>query len=486
MNRVTENLPESTDETTTRTASPLARRRFLHLAGFGVALPVGLSACAAGGGSSSDESSSAAPAGEVSADNPFGVADGSAVDAVIFDGGYGTDYVSFAAASMASLHGDAKLTVTPSTQISQQMQPRFVGGNPPDLLDNSGANNIGLATIAKQLEDLQPLVDANNLEGTAIKDTLYPGMLDDGMYDGKLVQLNYVLTVYGLWYSKTLFDANGWTAPATWDEALALGEKAKAAGKFLFCWGKEAATYYLTLAIDSAIKEGGDEVRTGLGNLEADCWSLPAVQSVLTKMGEAVTKGYFRPGGAGTQFTAAQAQWSQAQEAILYPSGSWIENEMKDQTATDFQMTGAPAPSATSSASMPATALHASAGEPFLVPSDAANKAGGMETLRIMLSKEAATNFAKTKLSSTVVKDTVPADAFGSTALASQVAMLEAADTDSFTWNFTDIYGMNTDMLVVWNSFLSGELDVAGTTSAMQDISDKVREDDSVTKVTVS
>ena len=48
-----------------------------------------------------------------------------------------------------------------------------------------------------------------------------------------------------------------------------------------------------------------DEVRTGLGNLEADCWSLPAVQSVLTKMGEAVTKGYFRPGGAGTQFTAA-------------------------------------------------------------------------------------------------------------------------------------------------------------------------------------
>jgi N-acetylglucosamine transport system substrate-binding protein len=41
-------------------------------------------------------------------------------------------------------------------------------------------------------------------------------------------------------------------------------------------------------------------------------------------------------------------------------------------------------------------------------------------------------------------------------------------------------------MLVVWNSFLSGELDVAGLTKGMQDITDKVREDDSVVKVTVS
>ena len=462
----------------------LARRRFLALATFGVALPVGLSACAAGGSSSGD-ASSAPPAGEVSADNPFGVAKGSTVDAVIFDGGYGTDYVSFTSAAYASAHG-GQVKVTPSTQISQQMQPRFVGGNPPDLIDNSGANLIGLSTIAAQLTDLTKLVEAKNLEGTVIKDSLYPGMLADDMYDGKMVQLNYVLTVYGLWYSKTLFDKNGWTPPATWADVLTLGEKVKAAGKYLFCWGKEAATYYLTLAIDSSIKEGGDDVRKALGNLDAGCWSLPAVQAVLTAMGEVVKNGYVRPGGAGTQFTAAQAQWSQAQEAVLYPTGSWIENEMKDQTAPDFQMTVCPAPSATASAKKPAEALHASAGEPFIVPSKAKNAAGGLETLRIMLSKDAATNFAKTKLSSTIVKGTVPTDAFGSTALASQISVLDKAGEDSFTHSFVDVYGLNTDMLVVWNSFLSGELDVAGLTQGMQDITDKVREDDSVVKVTVS
>ena len=38
-----------------------------------------------------------------------------------------------------------------------------------------------------------------------------------------------------------------------------------------------------------------------------------------------------------------------------------------------------------------------------------------------MLSKDAATNFAKTKLAPTIVKGTVPADGFGSTALVSQI-----------------------------------------------------------------
>ena len=71
----------------------------------------------------------------------------------------------------------------------------------------------------------------------------------------------------------SLFEENGWTPPTTWDEAKELGAKAKEKDKYLFVWGKEAATYYQTMAIDSAIKEGGDEVRLALENLEPKCWS---------------------------------------------------------------------------------------------------------------------------------------------------------------------------------------------------------------------
>ena len=238
---------------------------------------------------------------------------------------------------MQKNHAGSTVKVSPTTKIATELQPRFVGGNPPDLIDNSGADAIGFSTILDQLEDLKDVLDANNLEGTKIRDTLFGGVEEPGTYDGKLAALNYVMTVYAVWYSASLFEANGWTPPKTWDEAMALGAKAKAKNKYLFVWGKEAATYYQTLAIGSAIKEGGDEVRLALENLEADCWSHPAVQAVLKGMGEIVKAGYMKPGGAGTQFTAAQAQWSNNQDALLYPSGSWIENEMKDHDQARLQ-----------------------------------------------------------------------------------------------------------------------------------------------------
>ena len=153
-------------------------------------------------------------------------------------------------------------------------------------------------------------------------------------------------------------------------------------------WGKEAATYYQTMSVNSAIKEGGDEVRLALENLQPKCWSLPQIQSVFKALGEMVKKGYFVPGGAGTQFTAAQAKWSNDEQAILYPSGGWIENEMKDATKSDFEMTGAPEPTVTSSPKLPYAGLRAAAGEPFIVPSQAKNVAGGKEILRAMLSKD--------------------------------------------------------------------------------------------------
>ncbi|CAM3541069.1 N-acetylglucosamine/diacetylchitobiose ABC transporter substrate-binding protein [Isoptericola cucumis] len=451
------------------------------------AVPLGLplAACATGGGGGEEETS-AAPTGNADPKNPFGMAENTTVDAVIFDGGYGVDYVEFAGEVLAAAHAGSSVKVSPSTQIATELQPRFVGGNPPDLVDNSGAQSIGFNTILDQLEDLTDVIDAPNMEGTAIRDTLYEGVLAPGTYGDKFAAINYVLTVYGVWYSGSLFEKNGWTAPTTWEEAKALGAEAKKQDKYLFLWGTEAATYYQTLAIESAIKEGGDEVRLVLENLEPECWSHEALQATFEIMKEIVDLGYFKPGGSGTQFTAAQAQWSNKQEALLYPSGSWIENEMKDQTADGFEMMGVPSFSVTSGAAMAPTALHSTAGEPFIVPSDAKSVAGGKELLRVMLSKDAATNFSKEKLAPTIVKDIVPADGFGSTALVSQTDMLSAAGSDIFTFNFVNTYGMNPEQLPIWNSFLDGKKSVADLTSELQAITDRIRDDDTIDKIEVS
>jgi N-acetylglucosamine transport system substrate-binding protein len=158
---------------------------------------------------------------------------------------------------------------------------------------------------------------------------------------------------------------------------------------------------------------------------------------------------------------------------------------MKKQTKSGFKMTGAPEPVVSSDSKMPWEALHSTAGEPYVVPSQGKNVAGGKEFMRAMLSKEAAVNFAKTKLASTIVKGTVPADGFGSTALVSQVKLIEAAGSNVFSWNFIDLYGMNQDQLVVWNTFLQGGSSVAELTKGLQTITDKVAKDDSIKKVQV-
>lgn len=449
------------------------------LAPFGGAL----AGCATGGGSSDSDKKSG---GKTSKNNPFGVKSDSKVDAVIFDGGYGTDYVEYAGKQVADKQDGVKVKVHASNNIKQELQPRFNGGNPPDLIDNSGANNIGMKSVLKQLETLDDVVEANNYEGKKISDTLYPGVKDPGTYSGKFKALNYVLTLYGVWYSKSLFAKHDWEPPKTMDDVLDLGKKAKSKHKYLFAWGKEAADYYLTMVIGAAIKESGDDVRLALENLKPNCWQKPAIQDSLKVMHECVKKGYFKPGGAGTQFTKAQAQWSKTQDAILYPSGSWIENEMKKQTADGFKMAGVPDPSVSDSPKLGHESLHSAAGEPFIVPSKGDNSAGGKELLRAMLSKDAAKQFTKKKLAPTIVKDLIPDDGFGSSALKSQKKMLDDAGDKVFTWNFIDTYGLKDDMVTAWNSFLSGKKSVAELTKAMQKTTDKVRKDPDVKKEKVT
>ncbi|MBN9156210.1 MULTISPECIES: N-acetylglucosamine/diacetylchitobiose ABC transporter substrate-binding protein [unclassified Microbacterium] len=470
----------------TKDASIISRRSLLRGAALAaVMVPLGVSLASCAGPSGGSGSGSAG--GTKSADNPFGVAANSKVDAVIFDGGYGVDYVENAAKIMG---GNKKLDgatakISPSTKIAQELQPRFVGGNPPDLIDNSGANSIGWNTILDQLEDLTDVLESNNLEGTKISDTLYGGVKDPGTFGGKFVAINYFMTVFGLWYSSSLFEKDGYKVPTSWQDLKDLGAAAKAKGKYLFVWGKEAATYYQTLVIDSAVIQSGDDVRLPLENLKENCWSHPTLQSILTILYDLIQAGYMKPGGSGTQFTQAQSQWSLDEAALLYPSGSWIENEMKKQTADGFKMMGIPELPLDDKQTTPKGTMRAEAGEPFVVPTKAKNAAGGKELLRTMLSKEAATWTAKSKFAPTIVKGTVPDDAFGSTALASQIKMLDAAGENVFTIKSTNLYGMNSDQLPIWNSFLDGKMTVAEITKALQDLVDKVRNDSSVTKIEI-
>ncbi|ASK65182.1 carbohydrate ABC transporter, N-acetylglucosamine/diacetylchitobiose-binding protein [Brachybacterium avium] len=467
-----------------------SRRLFLSLAGAGAGAAA-LSACAAGGGGSDDEDGGEAGVGtgegDVSDDNPFGVAGDAPVDVVIFNGGYGDQYAKDAGDKYEEMYPDADVKVSSTVNIQPDLQPRFIGGNPPDLFDNSGAQsmNAGALVGESSVAELDQLAEAPSIDGGTIKDSLIPGSLDAGTYSGKVYAFNYVYTVYAVWLSRKQFEDKGWAMPATWDDVMTIGEAAKAEGIALFPWGgQNASNYYRELALSMAIKEGGIEVQKNLDRLEPDAFEQDSVVAAYAAIEDAVKAGYFLSGGAGIKHTEAQAQWVTG-KAVMYPSGSWIENEQKGITPDDYEMVGVPTPQLSSNGAMPAEAIHGTAGEPFFVPSDAANGAGGLEFLRIMLSKEQAQNFSEITSSPTVLKDTIPEDAFGSTALASTNEMITAAGENTFHINHRDWYGLGPDTVTLWTEFLSGGLTADQAREREQAMIDGVREDDSIEKFDV-
>ncbi|ATG54125.1 carbohydrate ABC transporter, N-acetylglucosamine/diacetylchitobiose-binding protein [Brachybacterium ginsengisoli] len=469
-----------------------SRRRFLSLASLGTGA-VALSACATGGGGGDEGSSDggggavAEGGGEVSDDNPFGLEADSTVDVVIFNGGYGDQYAKDAGEEFQKLYPEATAKVSSTVNIQSDLQPRFIGGDPPDLFDNSGAQSMNASALISEgsLAELGALIDAPSLDGGTIGDSLLPGVLVPGTYSGKLYALNYMYTVFALWYSAKQFEEKGWKAPATWDDVMTIGEAAKKEDLALFAWGgQNAADYYHELALSMAIKEGGPEVAKALDTLDAGAYEQPTVVDAFAAIEEAVKAGYFLSGGAGIKHTEAQTEWVTG-SAVLYPSGSWIENEQRSTTPEDYAMTGVATPMLSDAAAMGAGAIHGAAGEPFMVPSKAANGAGGLEFLRVMLSKAQCENFSKLTSSMTIVKDTIPEDGFGSTALSSVSSMIDTAGEDVFTFNFSDWYGMGETFKPLWAEFLNGDVTADEARERSQKAVDTIREDDSIEKFDV-
>ena len=110
-----------------------------------------LAGCASGGGGTSTESG-----GETSAENPFGVKADAPLDVVIFKGGYGDDYAKFHEGLYKQKFSAAEVKHAGITDIRQQLQPRFNSGNPPDVIDNSGAEQLPLATPGRHRPAFRP------------------------------------------------------------------------------------------------------------------------------------------------------------------------------------------------------------------------------------------------------------------------------------------------------------------------------------------
>jgi N-acetylglucosamine transport system substrate-binding protein len=384
---------------TAETAKPdLSRRTVLKRAsaiGLLAVPAVGLlEACATGGDSTPTDQSTG---GAKSSTNPLGVDAKAAVEVVIFAGGYGDTYATkYHVPLYEKAFPDAKVNESSTQDIQGTLQPRFSGGTPPDVVDNSGTKFMDFGALISdgQLQDLTDLLNAPSVDDASktVKDTLVDGTVEVGTYSGKPYVMNYVFTVYGIWYNAKLFQTKGWTVPATWADFTALLDKIKAAGVTPYGYAGAIAAYYQYLVIlSSAAKLGGADILKNIDNLADGAWMADPVKQSAAAWAEIGAK-YSDKSYLGLIHTNVQLKQDQDQLAF-YPSGNWLENEMKDSTPAGFNYAMMPVPSLTASDKLDASSLFATAGEPFIVAAKGKNPKGGLEYLRRMLSKEGAKDF---------------------------------------------------------------------------------------------
>ncbi len=431
-----------------------------------------------------------APVGAVTlptgdAKNPLKVKEDAPLDVVIFKGGYGDDYAVNAEKIYAAAFPKAKVGHQGIQRLAEQLQPRFVGGTPPDIIDNSGAGNLDTAALVaeSQLADLADLMSAPSFDtpGKTVKDSLLPNSQENGMYDGKQFVLNYVLSVYGIWYSDALMKKNGWEYPKTWDTMLALCEKIKAAG--IAPWAYQGKyPQYMTMVMDQMVyKQGGIQAIAKIDNLEPNAWRQPEVKNAVDALYQLADKGYLLPGTEGLTHTESQAEWLKGKAAFI-PCGSWLENEEKGLVPDGFNMVVKPTPSLSASDKVPFEGIQSSAGEAFIVPSKGKNVAGGKEFLRILFSKQGARFFSENTKSLTVVQGSADGLKLGS-AFESVQAANSAAGSNVFVAQYGTWYKkLQDEAKDKMGALLTKQIKPADFINNVQKMADDVAKDDSIKK----
>jgi N-acetylglucosamine transport system substrate-binding protein len=465
-----------------------SRRKFLRgaLATGALALPGAgaLAGCATSGGG--QESTR----GEKSDKNPLGVPTDGSLEIYIFNGGFGDEYATAVHEPMfKKAYPNVEIKHKAEVDIKGALQSRFVAGNPPDFVNDSGDGQIPLGQLVtdKQLFDLTELFEAPawDTPGKKVRDTLVPGAIAQGTFGPKPYVMNMALTVYGTWYNKVLFDQKGWQPPATWDEMKALCAEIKGAGIAPWTYQGIHARYMVWPLLTMAAKLAGPEILVDIDNLKEGAWKHDAIKESATALAGLKSSGWILDGTEGMDHIQSQGQWV-AGKAAFIPCGSWLENEEKDVTPkSGFEFAMMPDPLLSKDSKMPLETVYAAAGEPYVVPAKAKNPAGGLEYMRIMLSKEGAKGFTEKVSSLTVVQGA--ADGVKLPAgLTSAKKALDAAGDNVVSWMWQSWYGTmwNPGINAVIGDLLAGRKTVDEFCDGCEAEAKKVRDDDSITKYT--
>jgi N-acetylglucosamine transport system substrate-binding protein len=257
-----------------------------------------------------------------------------------FVGGYGDAWFKEILAEFGKANPDLKIKQSAGSQIFEQLKPRWIQGDPPDIAYVGGAGaNARTMFLDDQLMDLTSWIkDAKNIEGDNIVDSLIAK--PEEYVAGKIFSIPLSFDSWGTFYDKALFKTNGWAAPTDFTSFLALADKIKAAGTMDVYMHTGVYPYYINggLLDSTTVSMNNDDgsIITRINALEKGIFKSEPVMKALDRFVQLRDKGFIAKSSVALNHTDSQAQWLN-HKAVFIPNGLWIENEMSKDIPAGFE-----------------------------------------------------------------------------------------------------------------------------------------------------
>ncbi|RIX52396.1 extracellular solute-binding protein [Paenibacillus nanensis] len=279
---------------------------------------------------SSSAAATEAPSGEAKISGDFEIQ--------YFVGGYGDAWWKEMIGEFKAMYPDLNIKESAGSQINEQMKPRWIQGDPPDVvyIDGAGSNETQMVQDDQLMDITDWVKDAQNVDGENLVSNLIAPPQD---YNGKNYTIPLVFGSWGTFYDAKLFEDKGWTVPTDWDSFLATSEKIKAEGINPYIHTGKYPYYIVGGLLNSGfVSENGDNAQI-LKDQEAakeNSFNNDAVRKTLEKVVEMRDKGLIDNASFGMNHTDSQMLFLQHKDAMI-PNGLWLENEMSKDTPEGFK-----------------------------------------------------------------------------------------------------------------------------------------------------
>lgn len=404
------------------------------------------------------------------------------IEVAVFQGGFGLEFFQQAAREYEKLHPDVKIKLWGNPRVWEQLRPRFVSGDVPDLTwPGWGMDYWALVADGQVLAMDKYLAEKAYDQDIPWKDTFYPSLLNKGMYNGHYYIMPYNNNVVGWWYNVDMFKKHGWTPPKKYEELLVLCEKIKKAGIAPITYqGKYPAYMLRGFFFPWVISAGGIQVYNDAQNLKPGAWKHPAFLKAAQMIVELRDKGYFQKGAMGMDHTGSQMEFVLGRAAMI-TCGTWLGSEMKKQMPPDFHMAFFNYPMLKDGKGDPT--LVSAGTEDWIIPAKAKHPDIAADFFRFMTSLEMAKKYVVEKNTLMSIKGSEKTDISPDLAGAA-----EAFNKASGTWDVD--YGqwyksLNKATESAIASLLNGEITPEQCLDRMEKAAEATRKDKSIPKHTV-